>query len=1117
MSLRYIFGFAHSGKTNKILAEIAENLSGDKNLIYIVPEQFTLQSEADIINTAGKSAISQVQVLSLNRLSYRIFSELGFNREKTVDNVGKNMLIRKLATDYSDDFLFYAKSADKHGFIEEISQIITEFYRYEISPDILRIVAEKPQTNKNLSDKLTDILKIYEGYNNFLQDGCISADDSMDYLAQIIDGSEYIKSAFIWIDGFFGFTPQELKVITQLIKNAKEVTVSLTVNENSAYYNNLSEFDLFYETKHTVNSLTKAAREQKAGVSSLFLKDGKRCESAFLTSHANIYDEAENAAASILHLVRDKNYRFRDIAISVSNLDGYQKILKGVFGGYEIPVFVDAKEDILSHPLTELIRSAVDIICRRWSFESVFRFIKTSMLPIDKNDLFDFENYCLEFGVSEMKWSFKEWTFGFNTERYDKEKINEIKIYIQECLSPFTNGVKRGAKLSVKEFSLKIFEILSFLNVTETLTKWIYSALGSGNNLLARKHRQIWGLICHVFDEMVNILGNEEMSFKEFSKVLDSGLQTLNMGLIPPSKDQIIIGDINRTRLPEIKALFVLGMNDGALTVSEGGALLDSERLSMRENGIKLSDSARQKTRMAELYIHSLFSKPSGYLFVSYPSGNLDGKAMYPSPVINTVKDLYPKCTESFLPENYIKTKKTMLREAGEILRSKRLNESINDNDEALLRFYQTDAEYEKTVKTMDNLVKGEKASENLSAETVGKLYGNEIISNVSRLESYIECPFSYFVKYNLNAQQRRVYQVDFVDLGNLFHAVLEEFSKLLEINKISWFSLTDSLIKKYVSESLELIKNNDSREIFGASGANIYLLTRVKRVAEKSIWALARHIELGDFVPQGMELRFKSDAITGITVDIGADKKFILTGRIDRVDIMDLEGKAYVKIIDYKTGAKKFSYGDIYYGMQLQLMLYLDSFIKMAGKLPERKPGGVFYFNINDPVLNSSELNFNATEMDEEKISQLNEKILSKFKMSGLSLAEIDIAKGMDNGIADNAGKRSRVVGNVQLSKNEETGLTFTKSSAVATMDEFSLLQEYANYKIAETGSDILRGKIDKKPYKKTGSTGCDYCSFSAICKFDLIAEANKYRNFKKYGSVAEVIGDINEVLNEI
>jgi ATP-dependent helicase/nuclease subunit B len=456
------------------------------------------------------------------------------------------------------------------------------------------------------------------------------------------------------------------------------------------------------------------------------------------------------------------------------------------------------------------------------------------------------------------------------------------------------------------------------------------------------------------------------------------------------------------------------------------------------------------------------------------------------------------------LPENFIKTKKTMLREAGEILRNKSFNEGIN----------KTDAEYEKTVKIMDNLVKGEKVRENLSAETVGKLYGSEIISNVSRLESYIECPFSYFVKYNLNAEQRRVYQVDFVDLGNLFHAVLEEFSKLLEINKISWNKLSGVLIEKYVSEALDLIKNNDSREIFGASGANIYLLTRVKRVAEKSIWALARHIELGDFVPQGLEIRFKSEAITGITVDIGADKKFILTGRIDRVDIMDFEGRAYIKIIDYKTGAKKFSYSDIYYGMQLQLMLYLNSFIKMSGKLPERKPGGVFYFNINDPVLNADELNFKTDVMDEQKISELNEKILSKFKMSGLSLADIEIAKGMDNGIAETAGKRSRVVGNVQLSKDEETGFAFTKSSAVATMDEFALLQEYANYKISETGSDILRGKIDKNPYKKTGSTGCDYCGFSAICKFDLIAEANKYRNFKKYGSVAEVIEDINEVL---
>lgn len=1135
MSLRYILGTASSGKTKQVLKEITSNLKKGKKLIYIVPEQFTLQSESNLINISGEMAILQVQVLSFNRLSFRVFSEVGFNREKTINTVGKNMLLRKLTMELSDELVYYNKSIDKHGFIDDMSHLITELYQYGVSPDALRFYADKPQTNRLLSDKLFDIVRIYEEYNNYIHNGCITSDDSLDYLAQVINESQYLKNSYIWIDGFYGFTPQELKIIGHLLTKADELTVALTVDDTKIKYDSLSEYDVFNETKQTINSLTALAQEnnirinppvfinsegygQLAHLKKVFFKPfDEECElkdnQIYISAHNNFYDEVEYTASCILHLVRDKNYRFNNIAISAANLSIYKKIIKGIFSQYGIPVFIDDKDDVLSHPLTEVIRSIIDIVVKRWSYESVFRLLKTNMFPIDKCDLFDFENYCLEFGIGEGKWRYETWTAGFQNNRYDKEKINAVKDLIKEKLLPFTSDLKRTAMLNIKEFSSRIFAVLEGLSVTETLTNWIDEASREGNSLLARKHKQIWNLICHVFDEMAEILGNEEMTVKEFAKILDSGLASIDMGLIPPSKDQVIIGDLKRTRLPDIKALFIIGLNDGMLLPDDSGVLIDSEKSTMRENGIKLSASVHQKMLRQELYIYSLFSKPSDYLLISCPTGNLDGKTLYPSTVIGRLKAIFPNTNRSFLPENFIKTKETMLKETGTLLNRLKNKSVLNEVELSVLDFYKKDDAYEHVLISMNKLVYGETIEEKLSPETVDKLYGKEIISNVSLLENYIQCPFSYFVKYNLMASERKVYQVDYIDLGNLFHAVLEEFSRLLDFYSLTWKSLDEKLIRNLVNESLNVVIKNDTREIYGATGANSYLLERVSRIVEKSIWALSEHIKMGDFTPYGMELQFTSEAITGITVEIGEGKKFRLTGRIDRVDVMDFNGKLFIKIIDYKTGLKKFSLEDVFYGMQLQLMLYLDFFIKTTKVNPEKLPGGIFYFNINNPILNSEELNFTSSNLDEFMVKELNEKILSKFKMSGLMLADTAIAKGIDNSIESNVNKWSHVVNNVQLSSESETG--FSKNSSVAILDEFTLLQEYVNYKILETGNDIVQGKINKNPFKNSKITGCDYCKFSAICQFDLIYETKKYRNFKSFGTVGEVVEEIQKSNN--
>jgi ATP-dependent helicase/nuclease subunit B len=338
------------------------------------------------------------------------------------------------------------------------------------------------------------------------------------------------------------------------------------------------------------------------------------------------------------------------------------------------------------------------------------------------------------------------------------------------------------------------------------------------------------------------------------------------------------------------------------------------------------------------------------------------------------------------------------------------------------------------------------------------------------------------------------------MDIGNLFHAVLEEFSALLDLHEIAWKDVTDNQISELTKEAVTNISQNERNVLFSNNASNRYLIQRITRIAEKSIWALARHLKMGDFIPSLFEHSFASQAVSSITLE-SKNKKFIIQGRVDRIDIVDIEGDRYVKIIDYKSGNIKFSYTDIYYGSQLQLLLYLDRIIKTVGRKPRLMPGGVFYFNIGDPILSDETIDFDA----ENNIEALNDKILAEFKMKGL-MPENPVALAVDKTLETSAW--STVVANIQKSSKTETG--FTNKSNVATLDEFDLLCEYASKKATTTMNEIISGKIDRHPYKSYELTGCDYCEYAAICKFDLVRETNKYRQFKRFGSLGEVIEEI-------
>ncbi|MDR3092119.1 MAG: PD-(D/E)XK nuclease family protein [Clostridiales bacterium] len=1046
MSLRLILGDAGAGKTRRAESEIldAARGAGGAPLIYIVPEQATLQAERAL--TRGGKAMIRLEVLSFNRLAFRVIAETGGAGGRNIDGVGKAMLIRKIIADTE---LNYVRG--KSGEVEEISEVITELKKYRVSPEELEAKAkEGAGLGVNLRRKMEDIARIYRKYSEFVENESVSSDTSLDVLSRELKNSEKLRGALVWIDGFYGFAPQELAVIAALLSHAGSVTACLTVPRGAAFFPEISELDIYAEPKRTVNQLAELAGNPEI----IYLERERPDAPKTLTYCDDIYGEAENAACRILSLVRGEGFRWRDIAVAAPRLEDFRKVLQRVFADYGIPLFIDSRNDVVAQPLAELMRAALDVPRRFWSYESVFCLLKTGFMPLGRDDLFEFENYCVEFGISGYKWKREAWAAGGS--RYDLDKINGVKNMARRLLAPLAE--LEGKKREVREFLRRLCEV--FTNILEE----------SGVDLAP--HKQTLNLLALCFDEMAGLLGEYRVTMAEFADILDAGLAEIDTGHIPPKKDQVVAGSFDRSRFPQARALFVLGMNERAMRPPENNGLLtDEERESLRERGLVISPAVMEKNTRMELYARDLFTK-ADKIYISLSKWDISGKTLYPARLL----EKFDTRAEG-LPEGFVKTPEASLKEIGEALRGEKTPLSA-----AVIKFYEESPLYSGVLRQMRELGEGLPPSERLCPETVDRLYGEEIGSSISRLESYAKCPYMYFLKYNLGLRERSVYKVEFIDVGNLFHKILERFSVSLDEKGLSWRGAAPAQIDALVDEALDYIKESDERGLWGEENAP--LLGRAARVAKKSVWALCEHIKRGDFIPRYNEFPFRSEVATSVVVDMKG-RKLVLSGRIDRVDMLDFDGGSYVKIIDYKSGSAQFSLSDVYYGMQLQLLLYLDSFMKSSGQTPRKLPGGVFYFNIDDPIVNFGDIAASVRNTE-----ALRKKILDEFKLSGMALAEMDAVRGMDSGING----YSEVLKNVMLKKDGG----FKAGSQVATREQFDMLIRHANRKILEAGERILSGDVSPSPVKTGRGAPCGYCEYFSVCQKPLRRE-NKFRNMSK------------------
>ncbi|MCL1882720.1 MAG: exodeoxyribonuclease V subunit gamma [Defluviitaleaceae bacterium] len=1012
--IQFILGTPGTGKTMFILREIRERIStGEKNLYYLVPEQFSLQSERLLLDDTGPpievcyansnhppkrgdcdtseaerinwyrnsfEAATQVQVLSFNRLAHRLFSVLGAPKGKHADDLGKQMLLRKVLFETSGELEFFQSVTDKHGFVEELSHTITEMNHYSVSPGDL--TARAAHSSPMFAAKLRDTALLLEKYREAVSGRYLLTDETLELLckklAQLDKPPQLLDGAFFWVDGFSGFTPQERQVLLHIMKFADKVTFSLTIED--------SEVLIFDAPKSTLKKLEKLASQAHAKIlPHIYMKENFRHVNAkglafYAKNDSGTHDDSESieivsatdryaavyaAAHCISRLMDENKWKFRDIAILCGDRKHYEKILQTVFDRLKIPLFVDTEIEILSHPLTEMIRAALDIFVRNWNYESVFRFLKTRLTgtPADTIDIL--ENYALANGISSYRWK-----YSFPNENAECGRNNLLN-----ALSPFEN-IRADSVDTVENFSRRVFDMLYALNIPDILQEWFEKHMRDGDPATARLHAQIWPKLCEVFDKLVEILGDEKVTLKTFAATLDAGLSQVGLGRIPPTVDQIVLGDITRSRYPQIKAMIVLGANDGVLppVPVQSGLFSDFERKALRNSALELAPENFRKITEQNYNLYCTLSQPAEKLIFIYAESEPNGKPLRVSPIVTKFRKTFPN------------------------------------------------------IKTMPAPIPVENAAQTsifFAPITLQKATQPQTIyTAATRLENFARCPFAYFMHYTLGARPRKLYEVMPADLGKLFHDVIADFSKNPE-----HFTFSRERINEKVNSLVDALELEDS--VFHSSSRNKHILEKVRCVAAASCWALSEQLKNDDFRPKMVE----QEILANIFLENG--KNLALSGRADRIDTFGEGGMDFYKIIDYKSGNAKFSMEEALQGVQLQLMLYMNA---ITNSRKNAVPGGVFYFPIDDPIINADDVLSEAAR---------EEALLKCFKMSGIEVG--DSAKNID----------------------------------LATFKKFG--QDVEN-KVKELGTRIANGDITAKPFTSGAKSPCKYCKFSGVCMHDRV-----------------------------
>ena len=1115
MSLRFYFGPSGSGKSHRIYEEIMQRAAQEpgRNFLIIVPDQFTMQTQKDLVMRSDRGGILNIDVLSFGRLSHRILEEVGTKEMPVLDDTGKSLVLQKIAADLKEQLPAMGSLLHKQGYIHEVKSAISEFMQYGISTQDMDKLIASAEKRGALAMKLRDLKTLYRGFQDYIRDHFITTEETLDVLRRSLVKSKILPDSVVVFDGFTGFTPIQNRLIQELMRVCEETIVAVTIGEEEDPYQMDGEQKLFHLSKKTVADLVKLAAEAEVTRGEdVFVKGGpnrfteapalcyleqnlfryqyepyteKQCEIRMFEA-LSPREEVHQTALYIRKLIREEGLTYRDIAVVIGDLEGYASYVEAEFGQLEIPCFLDRTRGIVLNPMIEYIKSALQLYIRDFSYDTVFHFLRSGMADISREEIDELENYVIRTGARGYRTYSRLFTrkteeMQQGSGQEDTERAEETMERLNRIRQQFADTVEilhMAPRAKAGEYVDHLYDFLEQNQVQQKLLNYQQRFEQEGDLAKAREYAQIYRLVMDLLDQIYELLGEEEISLQEFADILEAGFGEITVGTIPQNVDRIVVGDMERTRLKQVKVLFFLGVNDGNIpkNVSKGGIISDMDREFLIESGTEMAPSPRQQMYIQRLYLYLNMTKPSQRLYLSYAKVNSDGKGIRPSYLIDTVRKLFPQLAVEY-PQNRSRLEQIEGRQEG----ARYLAEELREYADGTLReeerqdFYLMYRAYEADPEGRDRLTAAafrRYKESGLSRIVARALYGRQLENSVSRLETYAACACRHFLQYGLSLQEREEFGFEVSDMGNVYHAVLENFAGKLAESGRTWWDFDENFATQAIKEAVEGYAATYGETVLYSSARNEYAITRMSRILTRTVLTLQQHLKQGSFQPDDYELSFRfAEDLDSIHVDLSEEEKMHLQGRIDRIDVSEDAEHVYVKVIDYKSGNKKFDLAALYYGLQLQLVVYMNAAMELESrKHPDKEivPAALLYYHIDDPTIET------PVELTQE---QINEEILTKLRMNGVVNSDPAVVERLDRFLQD----KSKVI---PVEKKKDG--SFSARSGILSREELHVVSAYVDTKIRQIGREILDGKIAANPYEKGNEEACTYCAYKKVCGFD-------------------------------
>lgn len=1157
MALQFIIGSSGSGKSYRMYKELIDISMAhpEENFIIIVPEQYTMQTQKNIVQMHPRHGVMNIDILSFARLAHRIFEEQGQSYTHILEDTGKRMVIRKVLEQKRRQLGVFTGSIRKSGFSGELKSMISELLQYNITPHMLEDCLEKMGGASVLSGKLKDLSLIYEGFKEYIEGHYLTAEEILDRLCPLICDSQIIRDSRIYMDNFNGFTPSQYHLLAELLRYSRGVQMTLTIDIHNKPYELKNNYELFYLTKETLYRLEKLCKdihcERKKDIligpedhedrfghradlrhleKNIFRKRAHPFsgipENIGLFTAKNPGNEADFVARRIRRLVRDEGYRYREIAVILGDVAGYRHMIEKSFEAMDIPCFIDTKRSILNNAFVECLRALLEMFAENFSYMTVFRFLRSGFVSMETGDIDLLENYVLAFGIRGASGWKNTWM-----KRHSKITdamllaLNQLREDFYESIRPVYEVFKDKAS-NVRQMTQALVDWIYGMEIKEQLEAAAGQFEQQGQLSMAKEYGQVYDVVMDLLGKLADILGDELVSAKEYNDILDAGLNESKLGLIPPGMDAVMVGDIQRTRLGDIRVLFLMGVNEGIVPAParDGGLINDREKELLASMDVELAPTARQLGIMEQFYIYAALTAASHRLILSYSQVSAQGKALRPSSLLRRLGKLFPglaarECEEKDTWMSWLDNESSAFNRLIEGFQELHAAPATDAFKELYSWFCSSETYGDRTKKLLDAAFVSY-ISRPLSRAAVRAIYGDALENSVTTLENYAACAYAHFLQYGLGLEPREENQIRNPDLGIVLHKALELFASALTATGYTWQNVPEPEREALSAACAKKAAEEFRHTVLLETKRNQYQIRRLIRYVLRTTWAIKQQLQKGEFSPDAYEIRFDSDELAGV-MDVALSQNVLmkLKGTIDRIDLCQDEENVYVKIVDYKSGNTKFDIVALYQGLSLQLVVYMNAAQALeARRWPGKRiiPAGILYYNIDDPMIEMEDMELpdaaDSTDgggatpapmavSDSAEASILDsahaaadgvsagpadQEILTRLKHGGLVNSDPDIIRLFDKEFTT----ESAVIPVAYTA----SGALSKRSGAVPTA-KFKELGQFVSQKVEQFGEEILAGNIAINPYVKGDRSACTFCAFRSVCGFDESIQGFKYR----------------------